>query len=524
VAQTPGIEAMIFDTDGVVTRTTPAHFAAWKRLFDEFLAEHRPPAGDPFTDQDYRRDVDGKPRYDGVASFLASRGISLPRGSSDDDGTQPTVCGLGNRKDAYFLAHIRQHGVQPYPTTVRFLHALRDAGMRTAVISASRNCREVLDAAGVEDLFDVHVDGVYAERLSLAGKPDPAIFLEAASRLGVEPARAGVVEDATAGVEAGRKGGFRTVIGIDRTGHPDALATFADLVVPDLGDVELTAERQIARRTVPDVRVNDLSSALEDGDVDRRLEGRRPAVFLDYDGTLTPIVARPELAVLDDDTRTTLQALAEVCPVAIVSGRDLEDVRTVVGVPAAWYAGSHGFDVVSPTGARHEYEGGRVALPYLDEAEAELRATIDEVPEAWIERKRYAIAVHHRQTPEAYVPRLEALVRETADRHAQLRMTGGKCIFELRPNTPWDKGRALRWILDQVAPETDGTIPVYLGDDETDEDALRVVRERGLGVVVASGDRPTAAHHRLHDPSEVAGFLFRLAEHAVPFAQRDDTT
>ncbi len=313
---------MIFDTDGVVTRTTAAHFAAWKRLFDDVLPELDPSSTEPFTDDDYRRDVDGKPRYDGVAAFLGSRGIHLPRGDPSDGSAQMTVCGLGNRKDRYFVGYIRQHGVEAFPTTVRFIEALRAADVGTAVISASRNCREVLRAANVEALFDVHVDGIDAERLHLAGKPDPAIFLEAASRLGVAPEDSGVVEDATAGVEAGRRGNFGFVLGVDRTGHPDGLAIDADLVVPDLGDVELLPSGEIVRRASPDVRIDDLSSALDDGDLDRRLDGRRPVVFLDYDGTLTPIVARPELALLPANTRATLEALSRRCATAILSGRD----------------------------------------------------------------------------------------------------------------------------------------------------------------------------------------------------------
>jgi alpha,alpha-trehalase len=178
-----------------------------------------------------------------------------------------------------------------------------------------------------------------------------------------------------------------------------------------------------------------------------------------------------------------------------------------------WFAGSHGFDLVAPDGSRHEYEGGQLALPQLDAAERELSGAIDEIDEAWIERKKYAIAVHYRQTPEDEVPRLERAVREVSARHDALRMAGGKMIFELRPDIPWDKGRALRWIMQQLPPAEGDVIAVYVGDDETDEDALREVRQRGLGVVVGAGERETAAHHRLTDPTEVERFLARLVEH-----------
>jgi alpha,alpha-trehalase len=241
-----GLEAVIFDLDGVITDTASVHAAAWKRMFDRFLAQ-RPRRGDedhrPFSADDYYLYVDGKPRYDGVESFLASRGIRLRRGSPDDPPTADTVCGLGNRKDALFLARLAEQGVAAYPSSIELLHRLRAGGFRTAVISASRNCVEVLEAAAIAGLFEVRVDGVDADELGLKGKPDPAVFLEAARRLGVEPRRCAVVEDALAGVEAGRRGGFGLVIGVDRGGHAEALRQRgADVVVADLGEV-LAPER-----------------------------------------------------------------------------------------------------------------------------------------------------------------------------------------------------------------------------------------------------------------------------------------
>jgi trehalose 6-phosphate phosphatase len=236
------IDAVVFDMDGVVTDTASVHGAAWKRLFDEYLAERARRRGEPFVpfdiEDDYRRYVDGKPRYDGVRDFLASRGIVLPEGDSSDPPDQETVSGLGNRKDAYFLAHIREHGVRAYPSTVDLVRRLKEAGFGAAIISASRNLDEVLEAAGIGDLFEVEVGGRDAETLGLPGKPDPAVFLEAVRRLGVAPARAAVVEDALAGVEAGSRGRFGIVVGVDRAGQAGELrAHGADLVVNDLAEL-----------------------------------------------------------------------------------------------------------------------------------------------------------------------------------------------------------------------------------------------------------------------------------------------
>ena len=234
--------AVIFDMDGVVTRTADVHAAAWKRLFDDVLARHA--HGGAFktfdTVDEYRRYVDGKSRYDGVRDFLASRGIHPPEGSPDDPPERETVCGLGNRKDELFLAQLREHGASAFPSTVELVKKLRGRGVRVAVISASRNAREILESAGVKDLFETRVDGVVAADLGLPGKPHPAVFLEAARRLGTEPARAVVIEDAVAGVEAGRRGGFGLVIGVDRAGQADALRrSGADVVVGDLAQVNV---------------------------------------------------------------------------------------------------------------------------------------------------------------------------------------------------------------------------------------------------------------------------------------------
>jgi trehalose 6-phosphate phosphatase len=237
------LDAVVFDTDGVLTDTASVHAAAWKRLFDEYLRQRAARLGEPFRpfeQRDYLLHVDGKPRYDGVAGFLASRGITLPWGDPTDPPGRETVCGLGNTKNRWFLEQLDEHGVRAFPGSVAFVRALRDKGVGTAAVSASRNMRAVLDAAGIRGLFDVEVDGTDAARLGLAGKPDPALFLEAARRLAVPPAQAAVVEDALAGVEAGRRGGFGLVVGVDRTGQAGALRERgAGLVVDDLGRLGL---------------------------------------------------------------------------------------------------------------------------------------------------------------------------------------------------------------------------------------------------------------------------------------------
>ncbi len=234
-----GVTACLFDLDGVLTRTAKVHSAAWKQMFDDYLrkrAGRTDVAFVPFDPiREYDQYVDGKPRYDGVRAFLASRGVELPEGDPSDTPETETIDGLGNRKNEIVLRLIREQGVQPYEGSVRYVKAAQAAGLRRAVVSSSTNCRDVLAAAGIQDLFEAIIDGVVAEREHLRGKPAPDTFLAGARTLGVKPAEAVVFEDALAGVEAGRAGRFGFVVGVNRVGQAEALrAHGADLVVDDL--------------------------------------------------------------------------------------------------------------------------------------------------------------------------------------------------------------------------------------------------------------------------------------------------
>ena len=235
-------DAVLFDLDGVLTSTAKIHSFCWKTMFDAFLSQQAAATQQPFQpfdiEHDYKQYVDGKTRYDGVRSFLESRNISLPEGTPTDPATVDTVCGLGNRKDELVQETINRCGVESYAGSVALVRQLRKLGIHTAVVSSSANCEQVLRAAGILELFDVRVDGLVASELKLPGKPAPATFLKAAEMLGTKPARAVVVEDAIAGVQAGRAGGFGLVIGVDREGNENILRTHgADVVVADLAEL-----------------------------------------------------------------------------------------------------------------------------------------------------------------------------------------------------------------------------------------------------------------------------------------------
>jgi len=507
-------DAVIFDLDGVITDTASLHAAAWKEMFDKVLEEISDPAGGrqaPFDKkEDYLRYVDGKPRSDGVIDFLASRKIELPEGQPDDAPDKLTVFGLGNRKNHLFQQKLKEDGANVYDTSMRLIRDLRAHNIRTAVVSSSKNCRGILESAGISDLFDAIVDGRDAAEQNLDGKPAPDIFLTAARLLGVRPERAAVVEDALAGVQAGRLGHFACVIGVDRNDQSAELEEHgADVVVTDLCEIGIDEQPAVEGAE------KDLPSALQRvNDIYGRLAGRTLAVFLDYDGTLTPIVRRPEDAELSKNMRQIIGKLAAHCPVAIVSGRDLKDVRERVGLEQLYYAGSHGFDIAGPDGKRREHPEGSRLLPEIDRAEKTLQKRLASVNGCRVERKKFAVAVHYREVAAEDVPAVEQVVRAVHAERSGLRMSGGKKIFELQPDVEWHKGRAVRWLLeDALDLGCSAVMPVYIGDDVTDEDAFREIRNDGIGIRVDdTGADDSAARYRLRDPQEVRQFLLKLAD------------
>ncbi len=509
------IDAAIFDTDGVITQTAAVHFTAWKNVFDEFLTAHATgSAAAEFTDADYRHHVDGIGRYDGVDAFLRSRGIELPWGDPDDAPGDGTVCAVGNKKNSAFEAAVREHGVRAYVTTRRFIEALHEQGVRTAVISASKNCEMVIRAAGMDELFEVRVDGNDQAELGFPGKPAPDVFLQAAARMGIDPSRAAVVEDAIKGVEAGRAGQFGLVIGLDRTRNPAPLGEFADIVVPDLADLSVTGATQgaaVERRIPARTRIADLPDATVDYDLTRQVSGKDVVVFTDYDGVLTPIVAHPDQAVLSDEMRAALTSLAATVPVAVVSGRDLDDVADKVAIDGLWYAGSHGWQVRGPDGSTyHPHESVPGIASDLDHAEEALAALTD-IEGVWIDRKRFAITVHYRATPEDLIRDVERRVGEVSAAYETLRVENGKKAFELRPIDDWNKGTVVGWLLDKMGLADETTLPLFFGDDLTDEDGFSQARTLGVGIVVSTDDRDTAANLRVDDVSGVRTVIDDLA-------------
>lgn len=521
---------VLFDLDGVITDTASIHQAAWAEMFDEFLSR-RAPCDDEnhhrFTSGDYRRYIDGRPRYDGIRDFLLSRGITLPWGAPSDSDLV-TVCGLGNAKQQLFIARIAT-GVTRFASSVELVHRLTRSGVATAVYSASRNCAAVLEAAGIADLFAIRIDGVVADELGLPGKPDPAMLWEAARRLDVRPDRCVVIEDAEAGVAAGRAGGFGLIIGVDRSNttpsnlascsdsNPDKtsecssdnrnsqalLAHGADIVISDLAEITVgTCDRRMS--TLPDavMACNQLASVIS---------MRRPVFAFDFDGTLSEIVDNPHEAKLVPRIDKALQQLSTLYPVIVISGRDLADIRTRVGVDGLWYAGSHGFELLDPQGNHYCKDIAAEAIPVLQRAADELTQHLNTIAGVVMEHKRCAVAVHYRNVAPQMIATVLATVHHIGAQY-EFAVTTGRKVIELRPNAHWDKGKALNWILEQF-PNSEIQLPIYIGDDMTDEDAFDAVTYNGIGIIVRhddDGDRCTAARYALNNPSQVGSFLEEL--------------
>ncbi|BBX65818.1 putative glycosyl hydrolase [Mycobacterium saskatchewanense] len=393
--------------------------------------------------------------------------------------------------------------IEARDSTLPLLRRLHDAGIGTAVYSSTHDCAQALRAAGLGDLVRVVVEG--------SGKPDAEALTGMAKRLGTRPVRCAVIDCEPDGVAAAQDGGFRLVIGVERNGGGDQLASAgADTVVADLAEITVRTFGSAMSTIADGLQVYGQLKALA--------LNRRPAVFLDFDGTLSDIVGRPEAATLVAGAADALSALAALCPVAVISGRDLQDVRARVDVDGVWYAGSHGFELAAPDGTQHENAAAAGLTDAVSRAAAQLAETLSGIPGISIEPKRFAVAVHYRNADPRKVDRIVAAVHQLG-RSAGLRVTTGRRVIELRPDIDWNKGRAVNWVLDRIQgdggpAEARAVLPIYVGDDITDEDAFGAIHFDGVGIVVRhdeDGDRPSAALFSLENPSAVCEFISRLA-------------
>jgi len=501
--------AVLFDLDGVVTNSARLHALAWKELFDEILRIHASATGVEFRpfdiQRDYARYVDGRPREDGIRAFLVSRGFEIGEDEAEGAPGLPSIKDIAARKNEKFLKLLEKFGIGACPGALRVIHELRALGCRLAIISSSQNCSSVLRSARLLGKFDVQIDANVAQRMQLAGKPAPDTFLEAAHQLQVAPREAVVLEDSISGVQAAQAGHFGFVVGVDRLNiGPDLLANGADCVVTELAQL-LPASNHESKQDV-------LHSTAEiTREVEAQLKNKRVALFLDYDGTLTPIVERPDLAILDDGIREIVRRLAAFCPVTIISGRMLPDIAKRVGIDTVIYAGSHGFEIDGPEAHPIRNTVGADYVPAVRSAVKALHKRLNGIDGVIIEDKTFSVAVHYRLVDETRLAEVKTAIDGVLAAEPRLSKIKGKKVYELRPNIEWDKGRALLWILRELNLDCPDVVPIFIGDDVTDEDAFELLGKRGISLKVG-GSQPTRARYRVADPEGVRNFLQHLAE------------
>ncbi|MFN4763097.1 trehalose-phosphatase [Gillisia sp. Q332] len=498
-------KAVILDMDGVITKTARVHAKAWKKMFDEFLEEREGGDFQPLEIKtDYKKYIDGIPRLDGIRGFLKSRDIDIPEGNPNDDHEKNTVHGLGKRKNKIFRDVIEKDGVQVYEDTVEMIKKWENENIKLAVISSSKNCKYIMGKSGLEDRFKVRVDGNTLKEENLRGKPEPDMFIKAAEYLNVKNEETIIIEDAVQGVQAGKKGRFACVVGVARNGEEKSLKEAgADIVVRKL--TELSYMNKKTPETLP--------NALKEIEELFEIKGNRKiTIFLDYDGTLTPIISDPDAAELPDDNREIIADLSNITPVAIISGRDLRDLKSKIEIDTVIYAGSHGFDITGPDGLEMVHESEKEVTPALDEAEKRLKEQLKDILGAYIERKKFAIAVHYRNVEQKYVQEIKDAVQKEADRQDILKTGSGKKILELKPNINWNKGYALDWLTEKLAWDKEKYLRIYIGDDITDEDGFEALIEEGVGILVGTHGEKTSATLALRNTNEVTKFLQHIKD------------
>lgn len=501
------ITAGIFDMDGVITRTARLHARAWKQMFDDYNEERRAEGHktfEPFSiEKDYPKYVDGIPRYEGVREFLKSRQLELPYGDPDDSPDKETLCGLGNQKNNIFLKILKDEGSEVFKENVEQIRDWKDQGLRTAIISSSKNCGEIIQSMGLRDLFEVRIDGVDSARQNIKGKPAPDIFLEAVRLLGVSPSHAMIVEDAIAGVEAGHKGNFGLVVGIvNGATKEELLGAGADIAVKNLQELKIG----IKRRRSPE----ELPSAMENiAELQGKFDQKKPLFFLDFDGTLAPIVERHEAAGMDERMRELVGRLASEYSIAVISGRGLSDVKEKVGLENIYYAGSHGFEIAGPGNFSKDNEEAQKVLPVFERIEPMLKEKLAHIEGVRFERKKFTLAIHYRQVKEEKQSEVHRIVEQVLKQENQVIKGEGKKVIEIRPNIDWDKGKAVEMLKTKIAPGEKDPFAVYIGDDITDEDAFEAL-QNGLSILVGDHGHKTYADYSLKSVNEVKEFLARL--------------
>jgi trehalose-phosphatase len=479
-SENQSVRAIILDVDGVITDTRRIHFKAWKKTLENY----------PFEEADYQKYVDGKPREDGLRSFLESRAIILSKGKVDE---------LVVKKDLLFKEFLKSDKPEVFPDALKAINRWRQKKVPLAVISSSKNSKLILKEAGLLDSFDVLIDGEEGQRLNIPGKPDPAYLNEAARRLGFRPEDCLLVEDAISGITAGKNANLMEVIGITRDGQTPAEELYlagADSVVHSLLEIGK------ARNAI---------SFWED--IKLQVGKRDIALFIDFDGTLSEIVSDPAEAVIKESLKEILQHCSRAIKIAVISGRDRLDVKEKIGLDSLFYVGSHGLDMCGPGCFYYLVEDARKFAVELQDATMAATSLLQGIKGILIERKSFSTAIHYRMVVGVDDEIIRKKILNLITSFPHLKIKDGKKVIELFPKIKWGKGEAISKLSGILGIDTNETIPFYLGDDLTDEDAFIELRHKGIGIKIdETGTTPTMARYFLKDPDEVEKFLLLIAE------------
>lgn len=471
--------AIALDLDGVVTDTQELHFNSWKQVFDEYMRTIG--LDDGFTKRDYQLYVDGRPRKEGICSFLSAKNL---------EQNIRLINRISEQKNELYREMLEVEGPRVFEDSLEAIKKWKSMGLPVVIVSSSKNASFVLEKAGIQNLFEKQVDGIRGEKMGLRGKPEPDFFLEALKELGVNPSDCALVEDSGAGIKAGKKGKFKRVIGMVRSRsfeqEEDLKQNGADQVISSL--LEIQVEERKNQLTPP-------FNALRAFHQIKMFIGKKDiALFLDFDGTLTPIISNPDAVELPHSMKETLEASSRLFKVAIISGRNRQDVKKRVGMENLFYGGSHGFDLSGPGGFRFEVEQAQDVFPALDQAQSILEEELCSYKGIRIERKRYGLTVHYREASPEGEAQAKKICQRIAHEHLELKYALGKKIYELKPNMDWDKGKAIEKLCHILKIDPRNTVPFYIGDDVTDEDAFRQVEGWGLGIRVGAPENSSRAH------------------------------
>jgi trehalose 6-phosphate phosphatase len=498
------IKAVVFDIDTILD-TERLHHTVWKQVLNEFLNNNYPEKA-PLSEEEYDRFIAGKPKIERIKNLLDSREVSLSFGSHEDPPGEKSICALENQKSRLFnqllVAASTNYHKQIYNRIIEW----KEAGIMTAVVSSDEHFSKIPDTEDLQNLFDVKVDGSAAKKMGLKDKPEADVFMEAVKQMGLSPAECALFDSTVCGLQAASKASFGLVAGIPKQNNAKELSeNGADVIVHDFDELDLLNDPEIKMRFENPIP----PFASEYTKIGELLHDKTPVIFLDYDGTLTPIVNRPEDAILSDEMKEVLKACASRLHVAIVSGRDMIDLKNRVDIDEIIYAGSHGFRISGPEELYLEHEKSASLLPRLDETEKQLQQIFSgKFKGVQVERKRYAIAVHYRNARKEEIPDIKQTVTELVEKTSGLKTGEGKMILEIKPDIDWHKGKAVHWILEKLnLTDRDKYLPIYIGDDITDEDAYESLSEWGISIQVGPGIVPSASKFRLKNIYQVRIFL-----------------